>query len=138
MSEIVAIVQCQVTHGGEAAVRVDLGLRRAVDGQAFRGFMVALSSDIASCLLVIAMSLAPMTGLICSGLSSNASSSRSTTGRGMSDVVVVVDLTLELLLPPPQPAPRMQIPATATVAAKWRILLRPHSRRNPQPVTAAR
>jgi hypothetical protein len=46
-------------------------------------------------------------------------------------VVVVVDLTLEWLLPPPQPAPRMQIPATATVAAKWRIFLRPHSPETP-------
>jgi hypothetical protein len=49
----------------------------------------------------------------------------------MSDVVVVVDLTLEWLLPPPQPAPRMQIPTTATVAAKWRIVRRPHSRGGP-------
>src|ERR1700730_5594154 len=95
------------------------------------GFMVALSSDIASCLLVTAIAVAPITGLICSGLSNNASSSRSTTGRGMSDVLVVVDLTLVWLLPEPQPAPRMQMPTTANAAVKWRIFLHPQSSETP-------
>src|ERR1700751_6043716 len=91
------------------------------------GFIVALASDIAACLLVTAIFPAPIMGLICSGLSSKSSSSRSTTGRGMSDLMVVVDLTLAWLLPAPQPALRMQMPTTANAAVKKRILLHPHS-----------
>ena len=66
------------------------------------GFIVAASSDIASCFLVIAISVAPIRGLICAGVSSIASSSRSTTGRGISDATVVVELVLARL-PPPHP-----------------------------------
>ena len=84
------------------------------------GRIVALSSDIASCFLMTAKSVAPIRGLICAGVSSNASSSRSTTGRGISDVAVVVEVVLAWLLPP-HPATRIQTPAMANVAAKWPI-----------------
>ena len=54
------------------------------------GFIVALSSDIASCLRITAIPVAPISGLTWAGVSSSDSSSRSTTGRGISEVIVVV------------------------------------------------
>ena len=37
MREVITIVECLITHGREAAVGIDLGLRRPVDGQALPG-----------------------------------------------------------------------------------------------------
>ena len=56
------------------------------------GRIVALSSDIASCFLITAIPVAPISGLTWAGVSNNGSSSRSTTGRGISDVTVVVEV----------------------------------------------
>ena len=58
------------------------------------GRIVALSSDIALCLRITAMPVAPINGLTWAGVSNSASSSRSTTGRGISEVMVVVGIWL--------------------------------------------
>lgn len=120
MREVVAIVERLITHGGEATASVDLACAEPSMARHSLGCIVALSSDIASCFLVTAIPFAPITGLICSGLSNNVFSSRSTTGRGMNDVVAVANGLATWLLTP-QPALRMQRPATANTAVEWRI-----------------
>ena len=60
------------------------------------GVIVALSSDIASRVCVIFISMVPMTVLICSAGSSNPPSPRSATGGAV--VVFVVDVVDNLVL----------------------------------------
>src|SRR3977135_352066 len=87
------------------------------------GAIVALSSDIATGVVVTAIPVAPMAVLTCSGLSSNPGSAVS--ARGGAVVVVAVDLVVDVLvpwlLPVLHPAVRMQMPATASAAASRRM-----------------
>ena len=95
VSEVIAIVEALIVLGPVTAVGIDRGLRRAVNGQALPGAMVALSSDIAVWVLVTDISVTPIAAFTCSGLSSNPGSSR-TTGRGIIDGVEVGDSALPL------------------------------------------
>ena len=86
------------------------------------GSIVALSSDIESWVFVTVISVAPITLLTCSGLSSNPGSAVSATGGGVVDMAVdvVVDVLVAWFPPTPHPAVR-QMPTTASAAVRWRM-----------------